>query len=86
METALIGSSGACLQTNVLCLGCDEAENGESTYANPALRWASFSRRLRGNSVIAERGRARLLSRRDWLLATGGGGSKYLGPSRLLKS
>lgn len=54
METALIGSSGACLQTNAFYLGCDEAENGKGTYVKPSLRWASFSRRLGGISVVVD--------------------------------
>lgn len=38
MEMVLIGTSGACLQTNAFYLGGDGAENGKSTYAKPALR------------------------------------------------
>lgn len=47
MEIALIGSSGARLQTNAFYLEFDEAANGKSTYAKPVLREAGFSRRLR---------------------------------------
>jgi hypothetical protein len=38
----------ACMQTNALYFRCNEAENGTSTSAKPAPRWAQFSRRLRG--------------------------------------
>lgn len=51
MEIALIGSSGACLQTNAFYLECDEAANGKSTYAKPVLREADFSKRLRVHKV-----------------------------------
>lgn len=67
MEIALIGSSGACLQTNAFYLECDEAANGKSTYAKPVLREADFSKRLRVHKVgggvagamlpVAQRGR-----------------------------
>lgn len=43
LEIALTGSSGACLQTNALYIGCNGAENGKSTCARLTQMSANFS-------------------------------------------
>lgn len=48
LEIVLTGSSGTRLQTNVLCFGCNEAENGKSSCARQTQMPANFSRGFRG--------------------------------------
>lgn len=49
MEIALIGSSGAYLQTNVVCLGSHEAENGKKHLCKTSSEVGKLLQETRGN-------------------------------------